>query len=421
MMYDVMTQTLEPRPIGKVYGIVNMYRDGRNADNVDHLEQGLARLENDAARTIRNIHSAIEARQQEIRMKRRELEAIRKFTYLMHYRRTSLVSSYFDENDPDNKPIRDYLKNLRRKHNLHKKDDVWLFGLKYVLDTPHHKIIGTGETIQERYGGPTGMLEMLKTRVDPDIENFQAVDYTAMADANFLGIWEAAEDEEFVVGSNSFGLWEGAVDALSGLHRLFVVSPKIALVLRQNIVREPEMVNHIKTQAHTNSILIDIPMSVATSTYANYQRPPWRDSPGYLEEAARALSKYRLTPDAQEDVFTFQPTRLTREQTYAVNQIILIHLPNDGNVTFASPNAMRKTLEHHLQSNRIPYAGESKYLLRNLLGLLSESVVPKGPNPSTSSALLPRSGVDIVLPMEPLSSIQTMTGLTGLTILLPTT
>ena len=124
VMYDVSTQSLEPRPIAKVYGDVNMYRDDRKVDNVDHLEQGLSRLENDAARTIKNIHSAIESHQHSIRMKRKELEVIRKFIYLMHYRRTCFVSSYFDEDDPENKAIRDYMKNFRRKHNLYKKDDI---------------------------------------------------------------------------------------------------------------------------------------------------------------------------------------------------------------------------------------------------------------------------------------------------------
>jgi len=208
-MYDVATQTLESRPIAKVYGVINMYRDDHNPENLDHLEQGLARLENDAAQTILRIHTAIESGRRKISMKRKELESIRKFVYLLHYRRTSLLSSYFDENDPDNRPLKDYMRVFRRKHNLHNKDDLWLSGLKYILDTPHHKIVGTGEAIQEMYGGPTAMLSMLMTRVDPDIENYPAVDYTAMANANFLGIWEAPEGEEFIVGSNSFGLWEG--------------------------------------------------------------------------------------------------------------------------------------------------------------------------------------------------------------------
>ncbi|KIM47161.1 hypothetical protein M413DRAFT_422925 [Hebeloma cylindrosporum] len=392
LMYDVTTQTLESRPIAKVYGDVNLYRDDRNADNVDHLEQGLSRLENDAARTIRNIHYAIESHQQKIVMKRKELEAIRKFTYLMHYRRTCFVSSYFDENDPENMPLRDWAKNFRRKHNLYKEDDIWLFGLKYMLEVPHHKIVATGEAIQNKYGGPQGMVTMLMTRVDPDIEDYHAVDYTAMSNALFLGIWEAAEGEEFVLGANSFGLWEGVVETIPGLHRLFVVSPRVALVLRQNKMG-PEVIDQIRAHVDVTSDLVDVPMSRATSTYANHEDPPWSDNPSDLEAAAQALWKYRQTPEAQEDIFTFTRTKLTRKQTHDLNHVILTHLSDNG-MTFSSPVAARKTIQQHLQSD-IPYARESKYWFRNLLGLLSENTTATGPNPSTSSTL--PSAVDIVL------------------------
>ena len=397
LMYDIPSQKFESRPIAKVYGVVNMYRDQRNIDNVDHLEQSLARLEADAARTIRKIHTAVEFRKPEIQMKRRELEAIRKFTYLMHYRRTSLVSTYFDENDPDNRPLRDYFKAFYKKHKLQNKDDVWLYGLKYILDTPHHQIVGTGEAIEARYGGPQKLLEMLMTRVDPDIENFQAVDYTAMANAYFLGIWEAAGGEEFVMGSNSFGLWEGVVGGCPAIHRLFVVSPRIALILRNTLLPQIEVIDDMKIKSNIpiKSNLIDVPMTIANSTYANFPHLPCSNDQEQ-QVAAQALWKYRQTPAAQEDVFTFKPTKLTWEQTRAVNCVLLLHLPDNGNLTFASPTAMKKTTQYHLQST-IPYAGESKYSLRSLLGILSMNDSLASSTSPTPVLPLARSGIDIVL------------------------
>ena len=213
---------------------------------------------------------------------------------------------------------------------------------------------------------------MLMTRVDPDIENYHAVDYTSMSNALFLSIWEAAEGEEFVLGAKSFGLWEGVIGTCPGLHRLFVVSPRVALVLRHNAMA-PENVDNIKPHITVKSKLIDVPMSLATSTYANYHNLPWSDDPFVLEAAARALWKYRQTPEAQEDIFMFTPTKLTQKQTDALNYVILIHLLNGG-LTFSSPSAVRKTIQYHLQSD-IPYARESKYLFRNLLGLLSGETI----------------------------------------------
>ena len=45
-------------------------------------------------------------------------------------------------------------------------------------------------------------------------------------------IWQAAVGEEFVLTDKSFGLWEGHMNGNRGIHRLFVVSPRIVIVLR---------------------------------------------------------------------------------------------------------------------------------------------------------------------------------------------
>jgi len=384
VMFNVATQKLEPRPIAKVYGIVNMYRDDHNPENVNHLEEGLSRLENDAAQSILHIHAALEAGRQQISIKRKELEKIRKFVYLMHYRRVSLLSSYFDENDPENAPLKDYFRSFCRKHNLRNKDDLWLYGLKYILDTPHHVIVGTGEAIQAKYGGEMAMLLMLRTRVDPDIENFHAVDYMSTANARFLGIWEAPAGEEFIVGSNSFGLWEGVLEGIPEIHLLFVVSPRVALVLRTNTMAAP-LIENVKAQAFINSELVDVSMSHATSTYAGFIPPEDLE----LEDLAQALWKYRQTPAAQEDDFTFTITKLTRKQTHALNYVILLNL--QGDVTFASPTAMAKTLQYYLQQNH-PESQKSKYWFRSLLGSINTV-----PTDSSTSNQAPRSGIDIVL------------------------
>jgi hypothetical protein len=109
-----------------------------------------------------------------------------------------------------------------------------------------------------------------------------------------------------------------------------------------------------------------------------------------------ALWEYRQTPEAQDDVFTFKPTRLTKEQTHALNRVLLLHLDN-GSLTFASPAAMKRTLQYHLQS-AIPYGRESKYSVRNLLGILSEHDSRLTHSTSPTQVLpISRSGIDIVL------------------------
>ncbi|KAF5309372.1 hypothetical protein D9619_012307 [Psilocybe cf. subviscida] len=383
-VFDSGTQLLEQRPLAKEYGVINMYRDQRNPENVDHLEEALSKLENSAAKSIKGIHTAIEGGKGEVKMLRKELEVIRKFVYIMHYRRTSLVPSYFDENDPDNSTMRDFYKAFREQHDLKAKDDIWLWGLKYLLDTPHHKIVETGEKTRDQYGGTEAMLAMMAKRVDPGLDNFHAVDYTAMAEAFFLAIWVAPEGEEFVVGSNSFGLFEGALMGNPGLHRIFFVSPKVTLVLRAGqLSPELGLLNSEQGRRAVVSVLADIPTKRPSNHYASFV-PPRRH-----EDAMAALEKYRRTPAAQEDVYIFYPTKLTPKQTHNVNFVLLSHL-NMGGVAFSSENAMKASLKHQLKMD-IGYIQESKYYLRSLLGILSDATNPESP------AQVSRPALDLII------------------------
>src|SRR6266511_5140847 len=140
-------------------------------------------------------------------------------------------------------------------------------------------------------------------------------------------------------GIQFFWVMGRGLDGIPGMHRIFVVSPRIALILRAITLAE-HMIEHVKAQASINSELVDVPMSHAISTYAAFTI----DNTWDQEAATRALEKYRQTPAAQEDNFMFTPTRLTQKQTYALNNVIFLNLRDDNNVTFASPVAMANTL-----------------------------------------------------------------------------
>ncbi|KAG1797977.1 uncharacterized protein BJ212DRAFT_267950 [Suillus subaureus] len=80
---------------------------------------------------------------------------------------------------------------------------------------------------------------MTESYIPPGLENFPAYTYHTHANNYFFSIWEAAEGEEFIITDNAFGLWEGSGRGCPDLHRIFVVSPRIALVLR-NVLLRPE-------------------------------------------------------------------------------------------------------------------------------------------------------------------------------------
>ncbi len=112
----------------------------------------------------------------------------------MHYR--NLGGSYFDPDHPDGGPT------IRR----------WV----------------------ERY--KSVHLQMLTDTVDPNMEHYPALAYQGQVDMSFLCIWEAHDRSEFILSNSSFGLWEGVAPSGDHIHRVFVVSPRIAVVLRSNFL-----------------------------------------------------------------------------------------------------------------------------------------------------------------------------------------
>ena len=59
--------------------------------------------------------------------------------------------------------------------------------------------------------------EMLKSHIALDMEDRYVIHFETLANYFFLGIWEAADDSEFVLSGNGFGLWEGLIDGYPGL------------------------------------------------------------------------------------------------------------------------------------------------------------------------------------------------------------
>jgi len=235
-VYQLSSGTLSKQPFTKVYGSFNLYRDFTVADNVDHLEVKLSLLESQACGVIRSIHDGLQSRS--FTLSRRELAIVRKFIFLMHYRTKAVSSSYFQETDPHNAPIAEWIRTYKARRGLQAGIDIWYDGLKYYLDTPHSKIMATGERLRERYGD-FRLHEMLRKRVDPGLEEeWFALDYWSLANYFFLGVWEAAEGAEFVLGGTAFGLWEGLIHGTPGAHRLYVVSPRVVIVLRRTLLRQ---------------------------------------------------------------------------------------------------------------------------------------------------------------------------------------
>ncbi|KAG2128646.1 uncharacterized protein EDB93DRAFT_1184122, partial [Suillus bovinus] len=270
---------------------------------------------------------------------RRSLELLRKFLFIMHYRNASCSNTYFQADHPENAKIRQWIESFMKTRGIQSAVECWLHFLRYYLDSSHSDIMRDAATLVEKYGDEGLQKMMTESHIPPDLEHFEAYTYHTHAENYFFSIWEATEGEEFILTHNAFGLWEGLAGGCPGLHRIFVVSPRIALVLR-NVILRPEMKAYIKPGAFVSSLLHVNP-APPTPIYASGERGKHIDQVNF--ESAMSLARYRSSQDGANDSFVFKITKMSRPQTLEFNSVLLVNVRKTGSLTFLSRGIMLHT------------------------------------------------------------------------------
>ncbi|KAI6038518.1 hypothetical protein EDC04DRAFT_3063288 [Pisolithus marmoratus] len=357
--WDVAKGTLDLRPIGKVYGVQNLYRDCKNAENVNAIEQKLSVLEARAAFVISNLHKNLPTNK--FSVKRRPLEDLRKFLFIMHLRNVRLRDNYYDEDK--NRPIQQWVKNYRQTHGFNTPTEAWLGTMQYYLDNSHSQIMAQAAESMDKHG-PKHIIDFLQgSGVGP--ENFPALTYQVHCGSKYTCIWQAAEGEEFVLTHNGFGLWEGLIDGLPGLHSVYVISPRVVIVFRTRAVFE--FPTFAPASAHPPIISSDLASIAHPSPVVEYH--------GSFPAQGKAadLEAYRGSKQAEEDVFHFDVKRLTVAETVTVNRFLLDNVYSDGSVTFASKACMLRTARSYCKTLDIQWNPKVPVLIKLLEDNLATS------------------------------------------------
>jgi hypothetical protein len=257
----------------------------------------------------------------------------------MHYRNASYSNTYFQVDHPENAGGRQWIESFMKAKGIQSSAEIWLHFLRYYLDVSHSDIMRDAAELIEKYGDE-GLQQMIaKTCVPPDLENFPAYTYHTHAHHYFFSIWEAAEGEEFIITHNAFGLWEGLVCGCPGLHRIFVVSPRIALVLR-NVMSRPEMKERLPPGSLMSSLL-NVNPAPPTPIYASGTRGTHISRVNF--ESPMSLARYRASQEGENDSFVFKITKLSRPQTMEFNSVVLVNVRKTGSLTFLSRESMLRT------------------------------------------------------------------------------
>ncbi|KAG2103056.1 uncharacterized protein F5147DRAFT_638901 [Suillus discolor] len=293
----------------------------------------------------------------------------------MHYRKVSCSNTYFQADHPENARGRQWIESYMKKKGIQSAVEFWLYVLRYYLDTSHSDIMRDAAELIEKYGEEGLQKMMTESHIPPDLENHDAYTYHTQADNYFFSIWEAAEGEEFILTHNTFGLWEGLGGGCPGLHRIFVVSPRIALVLRHVVLR-PEMKEYIKPGSLVSSLLHVNPVP-PTPIYASGERGAHIDHVDV--QSAMSLARYRSSQEGADDSFVFKITKLSRPQTLEFNSVLLVNVTKTGSLTFLSRRSMLRTVRAF---RSLPANFLESELLVPLIARLADTVeteVPQAP------------------------------------------
>ncbi|KXN83764.1 hypothetical protein AN958_01091 [Leucoagaricus sp. SymC.cos] len=353
--YDLASGEYEPNAlISQSYGFSNLYRDAANTANINHVEEKFAKLESSTASVIQTLKNKVSSGEPSVDLIRKDLYILRKFLFLLHIRSREMSKTYFQEDHPQNARLREWIQRQKAIHNLSSDMHLWLHGLEYYLDTPTDRILSDSQPLKDSQAF-SQMVENLSnpsSSVDPDtdIKYCHAQAYELFHSWFYMAICKAAPDQEFVLGHNSFGIWEGTLAGEDGeVHRLYILSPKIAIILRLNMTKDPMF-----SMMMVGSILHDIPFSPPVT---HYVAPP------------------KFTPN---DTFAFRVHQLTESQTYRVNEIVLENVHADGTLTFASEEIMLTLLTEYDSPNG-SFSKPRRSALRNLKDALSQSIQSRGP------------------------------------------
>lgn len=380
--YCVETGTLTECRTRDVYAELDLYKDPSNPHDVGgkvEIEGTLSKLESTASKSVALIHRELERRDNNhggrmggpppsLTMKRRQLENLRKFMFIMYYHQRTIGNTYFQADHPGNVKSRSWIEAYRKRYGLlDSPQHVWLHVLRYYLNTPHNEIFETGSNVERnrflasapkhmvRDTGPESAQEWQDRysamEVDPESDDWRCFGYYTQM-GMFLAIWEAAPGEEFVMSDTSFGLYEGNTDSAGPLHKFFVVSPKIVLVLCHPGLKQHDtsagfinIFNPYELQPGdlSTSMLLTAPHKGAKIKYAK--------SPSSSQNFTVMYGNPGAQTPSPEDDFELEISRLSQTETHTVNAIILGNLHDNGKLTFGSRAAALRTIANFTVNN----------------------------------------------------------------------
>ncbi|KAF2133901.1 hypothetical protein P153DRAFT_281296, partial [Dothidotthia symphoricarpi CBS 119687] len=336
--------------VRKTFGEQDMYKDEFASKDQMRIEKALGRIEARAGQIIKKAVDAYENGHGTVVLLRLEKDILRKFQFVMKYRSPIFFKRFNHQtadgyNSNDRTPFLEYMKSKNFKRPL----DVWFHDLMAIIDEPMD---------------PAGnWITKLADRIFPGDALWIFTNVRLM---HLAFVTPSNESEEFILTGNAFGIHEGPVSCSANrrtgeltitmyteFHILNVISPKLMMLLRSNLMPEPfedkdESVRkqreaelnfhaamHLDPE-HARSLLADLPVAKARNSYT------------VVKKGCILLAKGADGVPRARDTFTFSFFRLESRHAQMLNAVMLDQAHNTKLIVFNSKSALRKALEFYL-------------------------------------------------------------------------
>jgi hypothetical protein len=357
--YDIPSDTLHlgTTDLGRTFGIVDMYKDDSDLSDVHRVEKAFSKLESAAALVIEKMCAAEARDRASVVLVRSELNTLRKFLFLIHYRNGGHAQQFLESRfDVQTAAM---VEAYRAQHGLRDAREVWLRNLALLLEDEHWEV-----SYDERL--------LWTTRED----------YKLNAQSKQFAIYRAPPGVDFILTENGLGLWEGSffpahVLAMhprgtnqGGTHfdwsTVFAVSPRLVVVLRsalltmeammlRNGVAAAEASAHLRMFANP-SYFADLPRTPPVTRYYPPFSPDAWSFKNYASGADMPVQERKKFEDFTQrnkvdgmpltsrvrDVFEFTIDSMTTDQAERVNVLMLTHCRQT--ISFLSPAGLLRSV-----------------------------------------------------------------------------
>jgi hypothetical protein len=334
--------------VAKTFGVQDLYADAGNSTDKEHIEKLLSKLEDSVSRIIAHVQSSHERGDKLITLRRGEKDVLRKFLFIMKYRRPDVRDRYTcsieDFEDTEKEALRKYMQHRGFQRPL----DVWLDNIQAMLEIK----IGAGSEWEK---------ELLQKAYLPD-----AVEFIVHTRLFYLSLCAPSDqNDEFLMTENSYGIHEGPrstiADPYSGrimmtfhteYHTFAHIAPNLTMILRsfllpspredlsEDIRRTRKMLQDFNISMHNfperaTSFLEDLPVTKARNSYSK------------IVEGRVVLSRVGSVLEPN-DKFFFRIFPISTDHVDKINMILLDEAWPTSLILFKNKRSARKALEHYL-------------------------------------------------------------------------